>query len=135
RRGRAVVSRRLAVAVALGLASLATPAHADSVTPDQVHVWIEAYAAKYASAAYGFDDLDADAERVARCESIQFDAAVINGLRLGGLGEVGALQFLPGPRSIFWVTPTAAAGWDYIDAEANVAAAVYLISRAYGPRH
>ncbi len=104
-------------------------------TPDQVHAWISDYAWEYATPSYGHDALVADAERVARCESDHFNLAVINDGRLGRLGEVGTFQFLPGPRSIFWSTPSAAAGWDYWDAEANVAGGVWLISRGFGPRN
>ncbi len=77
----------------------------------------------------------ARSERVATCESDHFDVAVINDARRGLMGEVGVFQFMPGPHSIFWLTPSAAAGWDYWDSEANVAGAVWLISRGYGPRN
>jgi hypothetical protein len=107
----------------------------EAFTEDDVHAWIDAYAWSYETASYPHDDLVVAAERVARCESDRFDERVINNARRGRLGEVGTFQFLPGPRSIFWSTPSAAHGWDYWDPEANVAGAVFLISRGYGPRH
>ena len=114
----------------------ACPAHAqEAYTQERVEALIDAYSARYATDAYPYPRLVADATRVAACESAHFDERVINNARRGRLGEVGTFQFLPGPRSIFWVTPSAQEGWDYWDPEANIAAAVWLISRGYGPRH
>jgi hypothetical protein len=136
------LSRGVLTAVAVEAAAivllfgLVRQAHAqEAVTSDQVIAWIDAYSLQDATTTYPYDALYRDSLRVARCESIRFDVAVLNNARLGSRGEVGAFQFMPGPRSIFWSTPTAAAGWDMWDAEANVAAAVWLISRGNGPRH
>ncbi|HXI96324.1 MAG TPA: hypothetical protein VNG04_09365 [Candidatus Acidoferrum sp.] len=112
-----------------------TTAHAESYSPTDVHNWISAYASKYATPDFPYADLVARSERVATCESDHFDVAVINDARRGPMGEVGVFQFVPGPHSIFWLTPSAAAGFDYWDSEANVAGAVWLISRGYGPRN
>jgi hypothetical protein len=119
------------------LAVLALPIRAQEApyTAEDVEGWIQAYSAEYATPRYPYVSLVADAERVASCESARFDSAVINNARRGRLGEIGTFQFMPGARSIFWSTPSAAAGWDMWDAEANVAGAIWLISRGYGPRH
>lgn len=110
-------------------------AHAQALyTSDEVLAWIDYYAARYASESYPYARLVRDSVRIARCESGNFSIAVINNGRRGALGEVGVFQFRPGPSSIFWLTPTAAAGWDYWDPEANTAAAVWLLSQGYA-RH
>ncbi|HKA57364.1 MAG TPA: hypothetical protein VKD28_02020 [Gemmatimonadales bacterium] len=103
-------------------------------TGDEVLAWIDFYSAHYATGSYPYERLVRDSVRIARCESGGFDERVINNTRRGRLGEIGTFQFLPGPRSIFWVTPTAAAGWDYWDPESNVAGAVWLLANGYG-RH
>lgn len=123
----------LVLAVVLLFVATAPPSHAQELTtPDQVLAYIDAYSWQYATEAWPHDALAARATRVVNCESDHLDMAVINNVRLGRLGEVGSFQFLPGPHSIFWQTPSAAAGWDYYDPEANVAAAIFLISRGHG---
>ena len=110
-------------------------AHAQEVaTADQILEWVDYYAAKYATPGYPYDALVRDSVRIARCESGGFDERVINNTRRGRLGEIGTFQFLPGPRSIFWSTPSAELGFDYWDPEANVAGAVWLLANGYG-RH
>jgi hypothetical protein len=103
----------------------------DLVAREEVLAWIDFYSARYATQGYPYERLARDAVRIARCESGGFDVAVINNGRRGSLGEVGVFQFRPGPRSIFWSTPTAAAGWDYWDPEANVAGAIWLLAHGY----
>lgn len=111
-----------------------TTSHAAEIaTPEDVHGWIAMYSAEYATPSYPYAALVRDAERVARCESDRFAIDVINDARLGRAGEVGTFQFMQGPHSIFWATPSAAAGYDMWDAEANVAGAVYLIAHGAGP--
>lgn len=134
----ACVYGALAVLTVVALMLLtARPARAagEDVTSSQVDDWIVAYSVQRSSSSYPYDALVTDVRRVANCESGYLNVDVINGRRKGARGEVGVFQFLPGPRSIFWATESAAAGWTYTDAEANVAAAVELISRGYGPRH
>lgn len=137
--------RVLCVALALSAASYASAAFAQEAEPDQeaqdavtetvadgpvlasqVIDWIYFYAARYEIAPSA-------PLRVARCESGGFSVAVLNGWKLGRLGEVGTFQFHP--RGIWWSTPQAAAGYSYWDAEANVAAGVWAIAQGYGPRH
>ena len=133
--------RVLCVALALSAACYAPVAFAQEeaepeqevteVTPgpvlaSQVIDWIYFYAARYEIAP-------TMPLRVARCESGGFSVAVLNGWKLGRLGEVGTFQFHP--RGIWWSTPQAAAGYSYWDAEANVAAGVWAIAQGYGPRH
>jgi hypothetical protein len=131
------VTRRLCAGLVLAVALLWTrPAHAqEAYTQERVEALIDAYSERYATAAYPYAELVSDSTRVAACESDHFDERVINNARRGRLGEVGTFQFLPGPRSIFWTTPSAAAGFDYWDQEANIAGAVWLIANGYGPRH
>lgn len=130
---------RILPVLLLVLASLlmAHTAHAEeeTLTRTDVEDLISAYSEKYATEAYPYTALVSDATRVAQCETGGFDERVINNARRGRLGEVGTFQFMPGPKSIFWGTPSAAAGFDYWDQEANVAGAVWLISKGYGPRH
>lgn len=119
------------VAAALFVACPVRAAEAD-VTVRQVDNWIVAYSVARSSASYPYRSLVADARRVIACESGE-DLDVINGRKVGARGEVGPAQFLPGPGSIFWKSSAAAAGYDYFDVEANVAATVELISLGYGP--
>ena|SRR5215831_12929984 len=95
-------------------------------TPTQVQDWIYAYSDKY--------DINPQIPLgVAACESLYFNVDVINNRRLGSLGEVGTFQFHP--NGVYWETPQAAANYSYRDPEANVAAAVYLMSQGLGPRN
>lgn len=104
-------------------------------SPRQVDDWIVAYSVERASPEYLYVDLVRDARRVADCESGHFDPEVLNGRRFGRAGEVGVFQFLPGPRSIYYQSEAAKAGWPMTDTEANVAAGVELIAAGMGPRH
>jgi hypothetical protein len=99
-----------------------------NVTPQQVEDWIYAYSSKY--------DINPQIPLgVAACESLYFNTDVINNIRKGSLGEVGTFQFHP--SGIWWETPQANADPPYsmYDPEANVAAATYLLSQGYGPKH
>lgn len=104
------------------------------VTPQQVDDWLVAYSVERSSESYPYVDLVQDVRRVVECES-RFSPDVINGRRRGRAGEWGPFQFLPGPRSIYYASEAAQAGWPMTDTEANVAAGVELISRGFGPRH
>ena len=128
--------RACLVGLLLGLL-LVRAAHAQEAevyTRADVAGWVDDYAWWYETAAWPHDVLVQRALSVARCETGNWDERVINNARRGRYGEVGTFQFLPGPRSIFWLSPQGQAGYDYWDREANVAAAVYLIANGYG-RH
>lgn len=128
--------RRVLIALALAIFSLwPAPASAGDYIAADVHFWIRAYAVWYANEAHPYPELVADVERVAECESVHFNVAVINNRWRGSRGEIGVGQWLPGPRSIWWLTPQAAAGYSILDPEANTAGLVWAISQGMGPVH
>jgi hypothetical protein len=107
--------------------------HAQEATSEDVHQWVLDYALWYSSPSHPYDQLVADVLGVAACESVQFDANVLNNRRLGRLGEVGVGQWMPG--GIWLTTPQSKAGYSVRDPEANTAALVWAISQGLGPRH
>ena len=106
---------------------------AQQVTRADVETWIDDYAWWYETDSYPHDYLVARVLRVAACETGGWDPRVINGQRLGRLGEVGVGQFHA--RGIWWSTPQAEAGHSRYDSEANTAALVWAISRGLGAQH
>jgi hypothetical protein len=104
------------------------------VTPEQVDDWLVSYSAQRSTETYPYDDLIRDVRRVVDCETGHYDPNVLNNRKRGSHGEIGAFQFMPGARSIYYASEAAQAGWPMTDQEANVAAGVDLISKGYA-RH